>query len=126
MPASTIHVVFIHVCSDWKDRRMVFTSRVVAFAHIGAEKMLDVIPLDEIVNIHDCDGINVAEADEKAGRVLIEIEWKVGGIQTRKLVHHFSFDNKIPAFHFMMMNFAGPRRRRSSLQNLEPIGTHEE
>jgi hypothetical protein len=56
---------------------MVFTDSVVAFAHSGAEKMLDVIPLSEIVNIHDCDGIDVAETDESAGRVLLEIEWKV-------------------------------------------------
>jgi hypothetical protein len=95
---------------------MVFTSTVVAFAHIGAEKkMLDVIPLDEIVNIQDCDGIDVAEADEKAGRVLLEIEWKVGGLQTRKPCVYFSFDSKNPAFQCIRRNFAGPRRRRSSL-----------
>ncbi len=64
-------------CSDWKERRMVFTESVVAFAHIGAEKMLDVIPLDEIDHIQDCDGIDVVETDENAGRVLLEIELKV-------------------------------------------------
>jgi hypothetical protein len=56
---------------------MVFTDSVVAFAHIGKEKMLDVIPMKEIVNIHDCDGVDVVETDERAGRVLLEIEWKV-------------------------------------------------
>ncbi len=56
---------------------MVITNSVVAFAHTGAEKMLDVIPLDEIEHIQDCDGIDVVETDEKAGRVLLEIELKV-------------------------------------------------
>jgi hypothetical protein len=56
---------------------MAFTDSVVAFAHVGKEKMLDVIPMNEIVNIHDCDGVDVVESDEKAGRVLLEIEWKV-------------------------------------------------
>jgi hypothetical protein len=58
---------------------MVFTNSVVAFAHVGAEKMLDVIPLDEIIHIQDCDGIDVVETDEDAGRVLLEIELKVCG-----------------------------------------------
>jgi hypothetical protein len=58
---------------------MVATDSVVAFAHVGAEKMLDVIPLDEIVHIQDCDGVDEVETDEMAGRVLIEIELKVGG-----------------------------------------------
>jgi hypothetical protein len=69
---------------------MVFTNSVVALAHVGAEKMLDVIPLDEIVHIQDCDGINVAETDETAGRVLLEIELKVGA-QSR--IFFFSFDS---------------------------------
>jgi hypothetical protein len=56
---------------------MVFSDSVVAFAHIGAERMLDVIPLSDIVHIQDCDGIDVAETDESTGRVLLEIEWKV-------------------------------------------------
>ena len=56
---------------------MVLTQSVVAFAHVGAEKLLDVIPLDEIVHIQDCDGIDVVETDESAGRVLLEIELKV-------------------------------------------------
>jgi hypothetical protein len=58
---------------------MVFSKTVVAFAHVGAEKMLDVIPLDEIVHIQDCDGIDVVDTDDSAGRVLLEIELKVCG-----------------------------------------------
>ena len=49
----------------------------MAFAHIGAEKMLDVIPLEEIISIQDCDGVGSADADEDAGRVLLEIELTV-------------------------------------------------
>ncbi len=70
-------LILLNLRSDWKERRMVFTDSVVAFAHTGAEKMLDVIPLEEIVHIQDCDGIDVVETDESAGRVLLEIELKV-------------------------------------------------
>ena len=52
---------------------MVYTDRVIALAHVGRDKMIDVIPLDEIVNIQDCDGIGTAEADENVGRILLEI-----------------------------------------------------
>jgi hypothetical protein len=65
---------------------MVFTDSVIAFAHVGAEKMLDVVPMNDIINIQDCDGVNEAETDDKAGRVLLEIEWKVCGKQPRTYV----------------------------------------
>jgi hypothetical protein len=65
---------------------MAFTDSVVAFAHVGAEKMLDVVPMNDIINIQDCDGVNEAETDEKAGRVLLEIEWKVRCAHPRSYV----------------------------------------
>ncbi len=65
---------------------MAFTDSVVAFAHVGAEKMLDVVPMNDIINIQDCDGVNEAETDEKAGRVLLEIEWKVCGAHPREYI----------------------------------------
>jgi hypothetical protein len=55
----------------------VYTNSVLAFAHVDAEKMLDVIPLEEIISIQDCDGVGSADADDDAGRVLLEIELTV-------------------------------------------------
>ncbi len=54
-----------------------YTNSVLAFAHVDAEKMLDVIPLEEIISIQDCDGVGSADADDDAGRVLLEIELTV-------------------------------------------------
>jgi hypothetical protein len=71
---------------------MVFTDSIVAFAHVDAEKMLDVIPLDEIVHIQDCDGVNEVETDDKAGRVLLEIELKVGST-IQLFIAQFSIDS---------------------------------
>ena len=73
-------LVFDHPClgRNWKTRRVVYSERVLALAHVGAEKMLDVIPLSEIINIQDCDGVGSADADEDAGRVMLEITLTVG------------------------------------------------
>jgi hypothetical protein len=57
----------------WKDRRVVYTEKVLGLAHANGEKLLDVIPLTDIVSIQDCDGIGAADADDGAGRVLLEI-----------------------------------------------------
>ncbi len=56
---------------------MVYTERVITLAHAGEEKMLDVIPLHEIISIQDCDGIGSADADDGAGRILLEISLTV-------------------------------------------------
>ncbi len=58
---------------------MVYSERVLALAHVGAEKMLDVIPLNEIISIQDCDGVGSADADDGAGRVMLEITLTVRG-----------------------------------------------
>ncbi len=52
---------------------MVYTERVIGLAHAEGEKLLDVIPLNEIISIQDCDGIGSADADDGAGRVMLEI-----------------------------------------------------
>ena len=52
---------------------MVYTDSVLAFAHTDEEKMLDVIPLEEIISIQDCDGVGSADTDEDSGRVMLEI-----------------------------------------------------
>ncbi len=52
---------------------MVYTEWVIGLAHQDGEKLLDVIPLNEIISIQDCDGIGSADADDGAGRVLLEI-----------------------------------------------------
>lgn len=52
---------------------MVYTDSVLAFAHSNAEKLLDVIPLEEIISIQDCDGVGSADTDEDSGRVLLKI-----------------------------------------------------
>jgi hypothetical protein len=57
----------------WKDRRVVYTEWVIGLTHMDGEKLLDVIPLNEIISIQDCDGIGSADADDGAGRVLLEI-----------------------------------------------------
>jgi hypothetical protein len=57
----------------WKERRVVYTEWVIGLAHADGEKLLDVIPLNEIISIQDCDGIGSADADDGAGRVLLEI-----------------------------------------------------
>jgi hypothetical protein len=46
---------------------------VIGLAHANGEKLLDVIPLNEIISIQDCDGIGSADADDGAGRILLEI-----------------------------------------------------
>ena len=56
---------------------MVYTERVIALAHDGGEKILDVIPLNEIISIQDCDGIGSADADDGAGRIMLEISLTV-------------------------------------------------
>jgi hypothetical protein len=73
-------IVSDHAClgRNWKTRRVVYSERVLSLAHVGAEKMLDVIPLSEIINIQDCDGVGSADADEGAGRVMLEITLTVG------------------------------------------------
>ncbi len=43
-------------------------------AHVNAEKLLDVIPLAEILCIQDMGGLATADADEDAGRILLDIE----------------------------------------------------
>jgi hypothetical protein len=57
----------------WKERRVVYTERVIVLAHADGEKLLDVIPLNEIFSIQDCDGIGSADADDGAGRIMLEI-----------------------------------------------------
>ncbi len=52
---------------------MVFTEWVICLAHPNGDKLLDVIPLEEIISIQDCDGIGSADADDGAGRILLEI-----------------------------------------------------
>ncbi len=61
------------VSRKWKERRVVYTDWVIGLAHPDGEKLLDVIPLEEIISIQDCDGIGSADADDGAGRVLLEI-----------------------------------------------------
>jgi hypothetical protein len=60
---------------------VVYSERVLALAHVGAEKMLDVIPLSEIISIQDCDGVGSADADDGAGRVMLEITLTVRGLE---------------------------------------------
>jgi hypothetical protein len=66
-------VRFILLSRKWKDRRVVYTEKIIGLAHANGEKLLDVIPLNEIISIQDCDGIGAADADDGAGRVLLEI-----------------------------------------------------
>ncbi len=61
------------MCRKWKDRRVVYTEKIIGLSHPNGEKLLDVIPLSEIISIQDCDGIGAADADDGAGRVLLEI-----------------------------------------------------
>ena len=63
---------------NWKTRRVAYSERVLALAHVGCEKLLDVIPLSEIISIQDCDGVGSADADDGAGRVMLEITLTVG------------------------------------------------
>jgi hypothetical protein len=70
----------------WKDRRVVYTEWVIGLAHSDREKLLDVIPLNEIVSIQDCDGIGSADADDGAGRVLLEITLTVLLFNKQKLM----------------------------------------
>ena len=56
---------------------MVYTERAIALSHAEGEKLLDVIPLNEIISIQDCDGIGAADADEGAGRIMLEISLTV-------------------------------------------------
>ena len=83
---------------------MVYTNWVVGLAHPNGEKLLDVIPLDEIISIQDCDGIGSADADDGAGRVLLEITLTV-----------FFVDN--PDIVFGTPEFwSGSRRRWADIQ----------
>ena len=50
-----------------------FTEFVVALAHPGKDKLLDVIPLHEIMNVQSVDGVSVADLYPDAGRILLEI-----------------------------------------------------
>ena len=105
---------------------MVITDSVVAFAHDGAEKMLDVIPLEEIAHIQDCDGIDVVETDENAGRVLLEIEWKVCMYYTILKTYSSASisQNSNPLCHGVRMIFTGPRCRRTAFKDFELGGAH--
>ena len=57
----------------WKQRRVVCTDAVLAIAHVHEEKLLDAIPLVEIMGIQDMGGLGAADLDEDAGRILLEI-----------------------------------------------------
>ena len=52
---------------------MVCSDTVLAFAHTGEEKILDSIPLVEIMGVQDMGGLGAADLDERAGRILLEI-----------------------------------------------------
>ena len=39
---------FTHCCSKWIQRRVVITKSVLAFALVGDDKMIDLIPLAEV------------------------------------------------------------------------------
>jgi hypothetical protein len=67
-------VIFIR---DWKDRRVVYTNKIIAFAKANTEKMMDVIPLHEIISVQDCDGVSTADAENDAGRIFLEIDINV-------------------------------------------------
>ena len=46
---------------------------MLAFSHIGEEKLLDAIPLVEILGVQEMGGLGSADLDEDAGRILLEI-----------------------------------------------------
>ena len=75
--AYNIRRAFSALSRKWKDRRVVYTERVIVLAHADGEKLLDVIPLNEIISIQDCDGIGSADADDGAGRIMLEISLTV-------------------------------------------------
>ena len=60
---------------------MVYTDKVLALSRIGTEKMMDVIPLNEIISVQDCDGVSTADAENDAGRIFLEIDIFVSFIQ---------------------------------------------
>ncbi len=88
---------------------MVYTEWVVGLAHPNGEKLLDVIPLHEIISIQDCDGIGSADADDGAGRVLLEITLTVSFVQSPNRC----INNLTPEV------FSGPRSRWSDVQDLQ-------
>ena len=50
-----------------------FTEAVLAIAHVNEEKLLDVIPLADVMSIQDMGGIATADAEDGAGRILLDI-----------------------------------------------------
>ena len=57
----------------WQERRVVCTESVLAFSHVSEEKVLDAIPLVEILGVQDMGGLGTADLDDEAGRILLEI-----------------------------------------------------
>ena len=64
---------------------MVFTEAVLAIAHVNEEKLLDVIPLADVMSIQDMGGIATADAEDGAGRILLDI-----AVTDRSLDNFFS------------------------------------
>ncbi len=67
------HVIVILASRTWQERHVVCTESVLAFSHTDREKLLDVIPLSEIIGIQDMGGLGTAELDDDAGRIKLEI-----------------------------------------------------
>ena len=65
--------VLIPACSTWQERKVACTESVLAFSHIEREKLLDVVPLNEIIGIQDMGGIGNADLDDDAGRIKLEL-----------------------------------------------------
>ena len=57
---------------SWQLRRVVYTDEVVAFAHVGQEMLIDVIPLVEVIGIEAMDGRN-AQKPANYGKLQLAI-----------------------------------------------------
>jgi hypothetical protein len=64
---------FVLLLSAWQDRRVACTDSVLAFSHPEKEKLLEVIPLSEIVGVQEMGGLEEADLDDDAGRIQLEI-----------------------------------------------------
>ena len=62
-----------------------YTEKILAFAKVDTDKMMDVIPLNEIISVQDCDGVSTADAETDAGRIYLEIDINVSSLLSHSL-----------------------------------------
>ena len=64
---------FLQNSRSWQQRRVACTDNVLAIAHVNGEKLLDAIPLIEILGVQEMGGLGTADLDDGAGRILLDI-----------------------------------------------------